>query len=113
MKCKNCPYVFNEESWETPVYQCNFFYDGTPEPFCEKDGCNLRYQEAKKLDELQRICFSLSYGCDWTYAHWDEPDYKPTEAELKEQEERNEQSRKAGKAYNDYLELLKERRKNR
>ena len=110
MKCEHCPFKFNEESWETPVYQCIFFYDETPDPFYEEDGCNLKYQEAKKLDELQCRCLSLSYGSDWTYAHWDEPDYKPTEAELKEEEERKEQSKKASKAYNDYFELLKKRR---
>ena len=108
MKCEHCPFKFNEESWETPVYQCNFFYDETPEPFYEEDGCNLKYQEAKKLDELQCRWQSLSYGSDWTYRQMCEPDYKPTPEELKEEEERRKESKKA---YNDYLEILKERRK--
>ena len=112
MKCEHCPFSFkfDEEAWETPVYQCILFYDEIPDIFYADDGCNLRYKEAKKLNDLNDIGESLIYDSDWTYRQMCEPDYKPTLEELKEEEERRKESKKA---YNDYLEILKERKERK
>lgn len=111
MKCEHCPFIIDCGTYEYFELECEFFYDETPEPFCEEDGCNLKYKEAKKLHKLSEKLESFRYGCDVYFNHFGEDNPKYTEEELKEIEEYRREAKKANDEYKKYLEILKERRK--
>lgn len=49
MKCDNCKFEHCQSSECGTEYYCAAFGDDVPEEFETYEGCNLRYNEAKKL----------------------------------------------------------------
>lgn len=113
MKCLNCPFVVNMGTYEYPEMDCRFFFCDVPEEFDSEDheGCNLRFQEAKKLDRLQ--VGEWEFTPEYHFKQMVDKDYKPTAEELIEEKKLQEKCKKKVEIYNAYFEELKRRRKRK
>lgn len=49
MKCDNCKFERCQSSECGTEYYCEIFGDDVPEEYATDEGCNLRYNEAKKI----------------------------------------------------------------
>lgn len=61
MKCDNCKFEHCQSSECGTEYYCEIFGYDTPEEFEVDEGCNLRYNEAKKFCELSDKCMEKYY----------------------------------------------------
>lgn len=92
MKCDKCKFVRCQSNEYGTEYYCAAFGDDVPEEFETYEGCNLRYNEAKKLCELNDKCIEKYYGSMYVLCALS--DGNPT----KEQEEIEKELRKKQKA---------------
>lgn len=53
MKCDKCPFSEHYTGSYGSEWVCRLFGDYVPDLFYEDGGCNLKYQEAKKLLRLE------------------------------------------------------------
>lgn len=112
-KCSQCPFEVNMGTYEYTEMACKFFGYDVPEEFYREDdeGCNLRFSEAKKLARLQ--VDEWEYTPDYHFKQMCDEDYKPTEKDLAEEKELQDKRKKREALYNEYFEVLKERRKKK
>lgn len=61
MKCDKCKFEYCESNEYGTEYYCAVFGDDVPEEFETNDGCNLKYNEAKKFCELNDKCTEKYY----------------------------------------------------
>ena len=110
-KCSNCPFTFNNGTYEYPEMCCKFFGYDVPEEFDSEDheGCNLRFSEAKKLESLQ--VGEWDYTPEYHFKQMCYKDYKPTEEDLAEEKELQEKRKQKKEIYESYFEELKKRRR--
>lgn len=52
MKCNRCELERGQSNTCGTGYYCELFGEDVPEEFATYDGCNLMFNEAKKLSEL-------------------------------------------------------------
>lgn len=110
-KCSKCPFAINMGTDNYVEMACQFFGYHVPEEFDSEDheGCNLRFQEAKKLDRLQ--VGEWEFTPEYHFKQMCDKDYKPTAEELIEEKKLQEKCKKKAEIYNAYFEELKRRRK--
>ena len=61
MKCDKCKFEHCQSNECGTEYYCEIFGDDVPEEFGSDEGCNLRYNEAKKFCELNDKCMEKYY----------------------------------------------------
>ena len=109
MKCDKCKFehcVSNESYTE---YYCELFDEDVPEEFATEEGCNLMFNEAKKLSELLN---DVGQYYDSIYG------YYVTREELTEEQQAEIYRRKkeydlAKKKLKDYKDILLSRREKK
>ena len=111
MKCDKCQFehcVSNESYTE---YYCEIFGDDVPEEFATDEGCNLRYNEAKKICELNDKCMEKYY--EDMNLRYSLCDGEPTKDKKTEIHKVNKEYSLALKKCQDYKDVLLNRRKRR
>lgn len=111
MKCDKCKFEHCQSSECGTEYYCAVFEDDVPEEFATDEGCNLRYNEAKKLCELSDKCmekyYEVSNLCHSLY------DGEPTKEKKAETHKVNKEYSLALKELQDYQDVLVKRRKKK
>lgn len=111
MKCDECKFeccVSNESYTE---YYCELFGEDVPEEFATYEGCNLMYQEAKKLCELNDKCMGTYY--DFMYSFYPLSYENLTKEQQAEIDRIEKEHDLAAKKYNNYYDVLLSRRKKK
>ncbi len=104
MKCNRCEFEYCESNEYGTEYGCAVFGDDVPEEFETYEGCNLRYNEAKKLCELNDKCIEKYYGSMYVlYALSDGNPTKEQQAEIDRIEKGYSLASKKIKNYYDVL----------
>lgn len=109
MKCDNCKFVRCQSNEYGTEYYCAAFGDDVPEEFEADEGCNLRYNEAKKLCELNDKCIAKYYEAMYLSCVLDEEG--PTKEKQAEIHKVNKEYSLAVKKLQDYQDVLENRRK--
>lgn len=111
MKCDNCKFERCQSSECGTEYYCEIFGYDVPEEFEADEGCNLRYNEAKKFCELSDKCMEKYYEvmnlCHSLY------DGEPTKEKKAEIHKVNKEYSLAVKKLQDYQDVLENRRKKK
>lgn len=109
MKCDNCKFERCQSSECGTEYYCEIFGYDVPEEFEADEGCNLRYNEAKRFCELNDKCIEKYYEsmnlCHSLY------DGEPTKEKKAEIHKVNKEYSLAVKKLQDYQDVLENRRK--
>lgn len=111
MKRDKCIFEHCESNECYTEYYCELFGEDIPKEFATYDGCNLMFNEAKKLCELLNDSMGKYYDSLYMY-------YGIEEEELtKEQQAEIDRNKKecdlAAKKYNNYFDVLLSRRKKK
>lgn len=109
MKCDKCKFEHCQSSECGTEYYCEIFGDDVPKEFATDEGCNLRYNEAKKLCELNDQCIEKYY--DSMYALYVLSDGNPTKEQQAEIYRIEKEYSLASKKSRDYCDVLLNRRK--
>jgi len=99
--CMECRYC-GKDCYEDSIYSCELFGEETPEWASNyNDGCLLKIQEVKKLLKISSGFRQLGSGKldKYGFPKWTKEDTK--------------HNQKVTKEYNEYLEILKKRCKER
>lgn len=110
MKCDKCKFehcVSNESYTE---YYCEIFDEDVPEEFATEEGCNLMFNEAKKLRELSLDILEKSCDIINMYYVIEEEPTKEQQAEIYRKEKEHDLAKKKLK---DYKDILLSRRKKK
>lgn len=109
MKCNRCEFEYCESNEYGTEYGCAVFGYGVPEKFETYGGCNLRYNEAKKLCELNDKCREKYY--DSMYALYVLSNGNPTKEQQAEIDRIEKEYSLVSKKSRDYCDVLANRRK--
>lgn len=109
MKCNKCRFEYCQSNKYGTEYYCEVFGDDVPKEFATDEGCNLRYNEAKKLCELNDKCIE-KYD-DSMYALYVLNDGNPTKAQQAEIDRIDKEYSLASKKARNYCDVLVNRRK--
>lgn len=104
MKCDKCKFVRCQSNEYGTEYYCAAFGDDVPEKFETYGGCNLRYNEAKKLCELNDKCREKYY--DSMYVLYVLSDGKPTKEQQAEIDRIDKEYSLASKKIKNYYDVL-------
>lgn len=110
MKCDKCKFehcVSNESYTE---YYCEIFDEDVPKEFATEEGCNLMFNEAKKLRELSLDILEKSCDIINMYYVIEEEPTKEQQAEIYRKEKEYDLAKKKIK---DYKDILLSRRKKK
>lgn len=111
MKCNRCEFEYCESNEYGTEYGCAVFGDDVPEEFETDEGCNLRYNEAKKFCELNDKCIAKYYEGMYLSCALDE--VKPTKEQQAEIHKVNKEYGLASKKLQNYYDVLVNRRKKK
>lgn len=109
MKCNRCEFEYCESNEYGTEYSCAVFGDDVPEEFETNEGCNLRYDEAKKFCELNDKCIEKYYGS--MYALYVLSNGKPTKEQQAEIDRIEKEYSLASKKLKNYYDVLVNGRK--
>lgn len=109
MKCNRCEFERCKSNEDGTEYYCALFEYDTPEEFEIDEGCNLRYNEAKKFYELNDECIAKYYDGMYLSCVLDEG--KPTKEQQAEMDKVNKEYISAQKKLQNYYNVLLNRRK--
>ena len=109
MKCNKCDFEYCQSNEYGTEYGCAVFGDDVPEKFETYGGCNLRYNEAKKLCELKDKCIEKYY--DSMYALYVLNNGNPTKEQQAEIDRIDKEYSLASKKSRDYRDVLVNERK--
>jgi hypothetical protein len=113
MRCDNCKFEYCVSNEPYTEYYCELFDEDVPEEFATEEGCNLMFNEAKKLSELSHDIVEKS--CDiinmyYIYYGIEEGPTKEQQAEIYRKEKEHDLAEKKLK---DYKDILLNRRKKK
>lgn len=110
MKCDKCGFEHCESNESYTEYYCEIFDEDVPEEFATEEGCNLMFNEAKKLRELSLDI--LEKCCDIINMYYviEEEPTKEQQAEIYRKEKEHDLAKKKLK---DYKDILLSRRKKK
>lgn len=109
MKCDKCKFVRCQSNEYGTEYYCAAFGDDIPEEFETYEGCNLRYNEAKKLCELNDKCIEKYYGSMYVLCALS--DGNPTKEQQAEIDRIEKEYSLASKKLKNYYDVLVNGRK--
>lgn len=109
MKCDKCKFVRCKSNEYGTEYYCAAFGDDVPEEFETYEGCNLRYNEAKKLCELNDKCIAKYYEAMYLSCVLDEEG--PTKEKQAEIDRIEKEYSLASKKLHNYYDVLVNGRK--
>lgn len=109
MKCNKCKFERCESNESYTDYYCEIFGDDVQEEFATDEGCNLRYNEAKKFCELNDKCIEKYYEA-MNLCH-SLHNGEPTKEKKAEIHKVNKEYSLALKKLKDYQDVLLSRRK--
>ena len=107
MKCDKCRFEHCESNECYTEYYCEIFGEDVPDEFATYDGCNLRFNEAKKFCELINECMGKYYESLFKYYGIEELT-KEQQADL---DRIKKEYSLASKKLKDYQDILFSRRK--
>lgn len=109
MKCVKCDFECCNSNENGTEYYCAVFGDDVPEELETNVGCNLKYNEAKKLCELDDKCIAMYYeSMSLLYEFGEGPRTKEQQAKM---DKVNEEYSLASKKYHNYFDLVVSRRR--
>ena len=109
MKCVKCDFECCNSNENGTEYYYAVFGDNVPEELETNVGCNLKYNEAKKLCELDDKCIAMYYeSMSLLYEFGEEPRTKEQQAKM---DKVNEEYSLASKNYHNYFDLVVSRRR--
>ncbi len=104
MKCNRCEFEECQSNEYGTEYYCAVFGDNVPEELETNVGCNLKYNEAKKLCELDDKCIAMYYeSMSLLYEFGEEPRTKEQQAKM---DKVNEEYSLASKKLKNYYDVL-------
>lgn len=104
MKCNRCEFEECQSNEYGTEYGCAVFGDDVPKKFETNEGCNLRYNEAKKLCELNDKCIEKYYGS--MYVLYALSDGNPTKEQQAEIDRIDKEYSLASKKLKNYYDVL-------
>lgn len=104
MKCNRCEFEECQSNEYGTEYYCAVFGDDVPEKFETNGGCNLRFNEAKKLCELNDKCIEKYH--DSMYALYVLSNGKPTKEQQAEIDRIEKEYSLASKKLKNYYDVL-------
>lgn len=104
MKCNRCEFEECQSSEYGTEYYCAVFGDDVPEEFETNEGCNLKYNEAKKFCELNDKCIAKYYEGMYLSCVLDEEG--PTKEKQAEMHKVNKEYGLALKKLHNYYDVL-------
>lgn len=110
MKCNRCGLSRGQSNECGTGYYCELFGEDVPEEFATYDGCNLMFNEAKKLCELLNDSMRTYYDSLYKYYVIGEELTKEQQADIDRIEKEHDL---AYKKYNNYYDVLLSRRKKK
>lgn len=109
MKCVKCDFECCNSNENGTEYYCAVFGDNVPEELETNVGCNLKYNEAEKLYELNDKCIAKYY--ESMYMESVLYNGNPTKEQQVEIDKVNKEYSCAAKELNNYLKTVINRRK--
>lgn len=104
MQCNRCEFEDCQSNEYGTEYYCAVFGDDVPEEFETNGGCNLRFNEAKKLCELNDKCIEKYY--DSMYALYVLSNGNPTKEQQAEMDRIEKEYSLTSKKLNNYYDVL-------
>lgn len=109
MKCVKCDFECCNSNENGTEYYCAIFGDHVPEEFETNVGCNLKYNEARKLCELNDKCIEKYH--DSMYAFYVLSNRNQTKEQQAKIDRIEKEYSLASKNYHNYFDLVVSRRR--